>query len=40
MRALQFFYSPLQCISILAQYRNRLDVSTLIASSLKIVCAL
>jgi hypothetical protein len=35
--AVQAFDPLLQCISILAQYRNRLHVSTLIASSRKIV---
>ncbi len=35
--AVQAFDPLLQCISILAQYRNRLHVSTLIASSHKIV---
>jgi hypothetical protein len=34
---LQLLYPPLQCLSILAQYRNRLHVSTLIAPGLKIV---
>jgi hypothetical protein len=34
---LQLLDPLLQCISILTQYRNRLHVSTLVASSLKLV---